>query len=177
VPRTRLLIVQHAQSKQTISLFTQETLSMANLGNFNAHEVDPTSQFDPVPAGKYLAVISASEQKETKSRKGSYLELTFEIVEGDYKGRKLWARLNLDNPNETAVKIARAELSAICHATGVMQPKDSMDLHDLPLTITVKCKKRDDTDEMTNEIKGYAKKEAAYGQPQQAATSSPPWRR
>src|SRR5687768_10917949 len=104
---------------------------MANLGNFNAHEVDPNSQFDPVPAGKYLAVITASEAKPTRSGKGSFLELTFEILEGDYKGRKLWARLNLENPSEMAVKIARAELSAICHATGVMQPKDSMELHDL----------------------------------------------
>jgi hypothetical protein len=159
------------------SFSTLETQLMANLGKFNAHEVDPRSPFDPLPAGKYLAVITESEIKPTKSSTGSYLKLTFEILEGDYKGRKLWAQLNLENPNETAVKIARAELSAICHAVGVMQPQDSTDLHDLPLTITVKCKKRPDTEEMTNEIKGYAKKDALGGQPQQAITSSPPWRR
>jgi hypothetical protein len=138
-----------------------QEFSMSNLHGFNAYDVDPNSEFDPVPAGKYLAIIIESEAKPTKSGKGSFLELTFEILDGDYKGRKLWARLNLENPNETAVKIARAELSAICHAVGVMQPKDSMELHDLPLTITVKCKKRDDTGDLTNEIRGYAKKEAA----------------
>ena len=37
---------------------------------------------------------------------GSYLNLTFEILDGNYKGRKVWSRLNLDNPNQQAVQIA-----------------------------------------------------------------------
>jgi hypothetical protein len=58
-----------------------------------------------------------------------------------------------------------------------MQPRDSCELHNLPLVITVKCTKRKDGDEMTNEIRGYAKKDTASGQPQQAQTDTPPWRR
>lgn len=150
---------------------------MANLSGFNANTVDPAVNFEPVPASKYLAIITASEMKDTKAGTGQFLELTFQIVDGVFKGRNLWARLNLDNPNETAVKIAQAELSAICHAVGVMQPKDSVELQNLPMIITVKCKKRDDTGEITNEIKGYAKKEAALGQPQQAQKQTAPWMR
>ena len=150
---------------------------MANLSGFNATEVEPTTSFDPLPAGKYLAVITESEMKPTKSGTGSYLQLAFQVLEGQFKNRILWARLNLDNPNQLTVQIARAELSAICRAVGVMQPKDSCELHNLPLVITVKCKKREDTDEIVNEIKGYAKKESATGQPQQARTDTPPWRR
>lgn len=150
---------------------------MANLHGFNAHDVEPTTEFDPLPADKYLALITDSEMKPTKSGSGSYLQLTFEILDGPHKGRHLWARLNLDNPNETAVKIARAELSSICRAVGVMQPKDSVELHDLPLIIAVKCKKRRDTDEIDNVIAKYERKEAASGQPQQAQSNTPPWRR
>ena len=152
---------------------------MANLNGFNANEVEPTTTFDPIPAGKYIAAITESEMKATKTGNGSYLQLTFTILEGEYKNRVLWARLNLNNPNATAVKIARSELSAICHAVGVMQPKDSVQLHNLPLVISVKLKKREDTGELTNEVKGYAKKETAAGQPQQApvASSTPPWKR
>lgn len=150
---------------------------MPNLQGFNAHEVEPTTEFDPVPAGKYLAVITDSEVKPTKTGSGSYLQLTFEILEGDHKGRHLWARLNLDNPSETAVKIARAELSAICRAIGVMQPRDSVELHNLPLVISVRCVKRKDTGDIGNEIKGYEKKGAASGQPQQAAGNTAPWKR
>ena len=150
---------------------------MANLQGFNANEVDPATDFDPIPAGKYLAVITESEVKPNKAGTGSYLQFTFQVIDGEYKGRFLWARLNLDNPNDTAVKIARGELSAICRAVGVMTPKDSVELHDLPLVIKVKCKRRKDTDEIQNELSGYERKESASGKPIQAASDTPPWRR
>ena len=150
---------------------------MANLSGFNANQVDPATDFEPIPAGKHVAVVTASEMKPTKSGSGSFLELTFQVIEGEYKNRLLWARLNLDNPNPLTVQLARAELSSICRATGVLQPKDSAELHNIPILVTVKCRKREDTGEVTNEIKAYAKKETAAGQPQQAVSSTPPWAR
>ncbi len=150
---------------------------MANLSGFNANEVEPTTDFEPIPAGKYTAVITDSEMKPTKAGTGHYLQLAFQIIEGEYKGRFLWARLNLDNPNATAVQIARAELSAICRAVGVMAPKDSIELHDLPLLIHVRCKKRHGADEIDNVITKYEKRNTASSQPNQAATDTPPWRR
>ena len=150
---------------------------MANLSGFNANNVEPMAEFDAIPPGKYVAVITASEMKATKAGTGSFLELTFEVVEGEFKGRKLWARLNLDNPSQIAVKIARSELASICRAAGVMEPRDSSELHNLPMLVTVKQKAGDDG-EVRNEIKGYAKREGvAAGKPQQAVSSTPPWRR
>jgi hypothetical protein len=150
---------------------------MANLHGFDANHVEPHTDFEPIPAGQYLAAIIESEMKPTKAGTGSYLQLTFQVLEGEFKNRLLWARLNLDNPNDTARKIAQGELSAICRAVGVMAPNDSVELHNLPLVITVKCKKRDDTGDISNEIKSYAKREAAVGQPQQAQVNTPPWKR
>ena len=152
---------------------------MANLGEtFDANSVDPKQSNAPIPAGKYRAVITKSEFKNTKSGSGKYLELVIEILEGDHKGRRVWARLNLQNKNATAVSIARAELSAICHATGVMQPNDSAMLHNIPFVIGLKVTQRKDNGEMTNEIAGY---EAAGSVTQQvpstanASTDSAPW--
>ena len=156
---------------------------MANLNGFDASQVDPNASFDPVPEGKYLAAITESEMKPTKNGKGSYLQLAFTILEGNFQGRMLWARLNLNNPNATAVKIAKSELSSICHAIGVMQPRDSVELHNIPLLINVKVKKRNDNDELTNEIKGYEVKSSASvpaGQSAQQApvnSATPPWKR
>jgi hypothetical protein len=150
---------------------------MAHLNGFNAHEVDPSIGFDPVPAGKYIAVITESEMKPTKSGGGQYLQLTFQIIEGEYKGRLLWARLNLDNASEMAVKIARSELSAVCRAVGVMSPNDSIELHNLPLVIKVGCKKRDDTGEITNVVKGYEARQRMQPAAPVAAGSPPPWKR
>src|SRR5690625_518331 len=105
--------------------------------NFDANTVEPAGVFEPIPAGKYLVAITESEKKPTTSGGGEYLQLTFKILEGPCKDRLRWARLNLKNANATAVKIARGELSAICRAVGVMKPRDSVDLHNLPLIITV----------------------------------------
>ena len=156
---------------------------MANLNNFDASQVDPSVALDPLPAGKYLAVVSESELKPTKTGVGKYLQLTFQIIDGEFKGRLVWARLNLENKSEMTVKIARGELSAICRAIGVMQPKDSVELHNVPLEINVGLKKRDDNGEFTNVIKGYAKK-GGGGSPVSARApvgvgpgSTPPWKR
>ncbi len=144
---------------------------MANL-NFDANEVEPSNDFEPIPSGKYLAVITDSEMKPTKAGTGQYLQLAFQIIEGEYANRMLWVRLNLDNSNATAVQIARSELSAICRAVNVLVPQDSTDLHDLPVVIHVRLKRRDDTGELKNEIKGYTARNSG-DTPQHVATSAP----
>ncbi len=152
---------------------------MANLNGFNANEVEPNTPFEPLPAGKYLAAITASEMKPTKKGDGSYLELEFTVLEGNCKDRKVWDRLCINHPNDMTQKIARGSLSAVCRAVGVMQPRDSVELHNIPLVISVKCRKREDNGEITNEVKGYEAKASAAGQPQQAPATdnTPPWKR
>jgi hypothetical protein len=150
-----------------------------SLNNFDANQVEPSVAFNPIPAGRYTAAITESEYKPTKSGAGRYLQLTLQILDGEHKGRLVWARLNLENSNTTTVKIARAELSAICRAAGVMQPRDSFELHNIPIEITVGLKKRDDNGELTNIVKGYAKRESAAATRTTPATngSIPPWKR
>ena len=153
---------------------------MATL-NFDANQVEPSAGKDPVPAGKYVAAITTSEMKPTKNGAGQYLELEYQIIDGEHKGRKLWSRHTLQHTSAQTVQIARGELSAVCRAIGVMQPKDSAELHNLPMTVTVKLKKREDNGEMTNEVAAWAKKDAAVGAPQQAGATggpaTPPWLR
>ena len=156
---------------------------MADLRGFDARQIEPAA-FEPIPAGKYLAVIIDSEMRPTKAGDGHYLYLTFEIIDGQYKGRQLWARLNLDNPNPTAKRIAQAELAAICRAVSVFTPNDSAELHNLPLVIHVRVRKRPDTGELVNEIKGYSSRASAWEPPgkpagaeQQDNKATPPWKR
>ena len=105
---------------------------MADLRGFDAGKVEPTTTLDPIPAGKYLAMVTASEMKPNKAGTGQFLELVFTILEGDHRNRQLWARLNLINPNELAVRIAQAELSALCRAVGVLAPTKSITVRSVP---------------------------------------------
>ena len=129
---------------------------MANLNGFDASQVEPAVSFDPIPAGKYTAIITASEMKTTNKGDGSYLKVEFTVQGGEFNARKIWDNLNIQNPSEQAQSIARGNLSAICRAVGVLQPTDSVQLHNIPLLISVKTAKRKDNGEMTNVIGGYA---------------------
>lgn len=129
---------------------------MAQLGQeFDAEQVAPGGSFDPLPNGKYVAAIVESEWQKTKAGTGHMLRLTLEVLEGEYKGRKFWDNLNLDNPNAQAVEIAQRTLSAICHACGVLRVKDSSELHNIPMLVKVKVT-QDGEYEPRNEVKGYA---------------------
>lgn len=150
---------------------------MVNLNGFDASKYEPLAEYEVLPEGNYRAIITASEMKSTKNGQGMFLELTFQVIEGDFTGRNLWARLNLQNQNDTAVKIAQSELSAICRAVGVLVPKDSSELHNRPLIIKVRTKKRNDSGDLTNEIKGYLPTLTSIGEQNASTTSKPPWAR
>lgn len=126
---------------------------MAQL-NFDARQVDPQQSFEPIPAGWYNMMIVESEMKPTSNGQGAYLQLTLKVVDGQYAGRQVFDRLNLQNPNPVAVEIAYRRLSAYCHATGVIQVQDSQQLHGIPFKARVSVR-TDSTGqyEPSNEVK------------------------
>jgi hypothetical protein len=155
---------------------------MASLQGFDASQVPEQQSFDALPEGQYVVLATASEMKPTKSGAGAYLQFTFEVLDGPCKGRKVWARLNLQNPNQTAVDIAQRELGAICRAVGVIKPNDSSELHNRPLMITVGVEV-DDKKREGNIIKKYegvsgGQSAAAAPRPAAPAAAAPavaPW--
>lgn len=122
---------------------------------FDSSTVEPREDFEPLPAGNYNVQIVESEMKPTKAGDGQYLQLTLEVIDGPHTARKLWDRLNLINPNQTAVEIATRTLSAISRACGVQMVSDSEQLHYKPMSVRVKLKPARGEYEATNEIGGY----------------------
>lgn len=103
--------------------------------DWNANDIE--DPFAPLPEGDYLAEIAYSIMEQNKAQTGAFLKLTLKILQGDYAGRELYDRLNLENPSEQAVKIAERQLASICKALGIEMPKDSRELHNKPLVITL----------------------------------------
>jgi hypothetical protein len=145
---------------------------MADLSFFNASEVEPLQPMTVLPRGRYTAMITASEEKQTKSGTGAYLQLEFTVLDGPHANRKVWARLNLDNPNQTAVEIARRELAAIYQALGIKAAKDSAELHDKPLQIEVAVEVKDGNE--NNRIKAYMAAGNAAPKPATPAPAAAP---
>lgn len=138
---------------------------MANLAGFDANQIPEQQEFSAIPEGQYLAMATASEEKVTAKGTGEYLQFVFEVLDGQYRGRKLWSRMNLKNPNKTAVEIAQRELAALCRSVGVPKPQDSAELHNKPLLLTVGIE-IDDRRRENNIIRKY---EPANGAAQPAA--------
>lgn len=114
---------------------------MASFGHtFDASAIEPSTGYEVLPPGKYLAQIVASEMRVTKDGHGQYLYLEVDILEGQYAGRKLFDRLNLVNANPDTVQIAQRTLSSICRAVGKMQVSNSEQLHLIPLIADVRVR-------------------------------------
>lgn len=137
---------------------------MADFGfSFDASTVEPAvpRTHDVLPPGRYPAQVIESEVKATNAGTGQYLSLTLEVVDGPHAGRKLWDIINLINPSETAQRIGREQLSALCHAVGVTLASNSDPLHFKPLLVTVHVlpagvdRKGYERKTPKNEVKGY----------------------
>lgn len=158
---------------------------MASLFGFDASQVPEQQDFSALPEGQYVAIITASEMKPTKNGNGQYLQFTFEVLDGQHKGRNLWARLNLQNPSQKAMDIAKIELGAICRAVGIIKPGDSSELHNKPILLTVEVE-IDERGKQGNNITkyesagqmtpGFGMAPAAAAAPAGAAApAAPPW--
>ena len=144
--------------------------------NFDATQIPPQQAFEPLPAGWYNMHIIESETKPTKDQQGAYLQLTFKVLDGKFVNRQVIARLNIRNSNPTAQEIAWGQLSAICHAVGVVQVQDSQQLHGRPLQVRVSVKAASGDYDANNEVKGF--KAIEGGAPAAAAGmtgSAPSW--
>lgn len=134
--------------------------------NFTLDEILPLteadSKYQPIPDGEYTCVIIDSEVKPTKAGTGHYLQLVFEVLEGNYAGRKLFERLNIDNPNNKAVAIARRKVSELCSCVGITgELKETEDLHNVPVKVSVVVEDAKNGYGATNKIVGYLNVTAA----------------
>ena len=151
------------------------------LFNFNAASVEPmqSRSFEPLPKGDYEMMIVKSDVKPTQAGTGHYIELEMHVLGGEHSGRRIWERLNIDNPNKTAQDIASAALASLCYAVGVEDMTETEQLHDIPFVAHIEIDKKDPT---RNRVMGYAgisapapKAAAPAARPAATAPAKKPW--
>jgi len=108
-----------------------------------------------IPPGKYQGLFVTSELKPTSNGAGQFLEMKAVITQGEHRDVEFIERLNLINPNATAVKIGYETLAKIAKAVGFAQiPSDSTALHNKPLLLVIKTEKGTPyKDKLTGETK------------------------
>ena len=141
--------------------------------NFDASQVAPQASTGPLPAGVYLAHIVESDVQPLKSGNGEGLKLTFEIIDGQLKGRKVWENLNIRHTSEDTQRIAQSQLSALCHAVNVIKLMDTAALHFKPVRINVTVREAVGQYKASNNIKGYEAAGGGISAPATAPTPAP----
>lgn len=129
---------------------------MVELTDYNPEEFEPLGSFEPLPVGDYVVVIESSEKKKAATGENNYyLQFVYNVVEGDFKGRKIFDRLNVENESDQAQTIAKRALASICMATGQHHPHNTEELHDKPFTVNVGIRPAKGEYGPSNVIKGY----------------------
>jgi len=141
--------------------------------NFDASQIAPQASTGPLPAGVYLAHIVESDVQPLKSGNGEGLKLTFEIIDGQLKGRKVWENLNIRHSSEDTQRIAQSQLSALCHAVNVIKLMDTAALHFKPVRINVTVREAVGQYKASNNIKGYEAVGGGISAPATAPTPAP----
>ena len=141
--------------------------------NFDASQVAPQQSSGPLPAGVYLAHIVESDVQPLKSGNGEGLKLTFEVIDGQHKGRKVYENLNIRHTSEDTQRIAQSQLSALCHAVNVIKLMDTAALHFKPVRINVTVREAQGIYKASNNIKGYEAAGGGISAPATAPTPTP----
>ncbi|MEM1354331.1 MAG: DUF669 domain-containing protein [Planctomycetota bacterium] len=146
---------------------------MAGIGNFNANDHKPMDSYDPLPAGKYPAMVVESDVKQAKSGQGHYAKLVWEITDGEYQGRKVYGNYNIQHANPKAQEIGQREFAAACRACGKMMVQDTEELHAIPCILKLRLTKNKQSGEPESRIAAYESANGG-GQPPAAAMAPTP---
>lgn len=118
--------------------------------------VEPNKAFEIIPPGDYIAQVVESDVKDTKASDGQYMKLTWQILDGEHEGRKVFDNITLRNPNQQAQEIGARDRAALYQALGLgTQVQNTEELHGIPCTIKVKVRPAKGDYAASNEVKGY----------------------
>lgn len=160
---------------------------MNDLQGFNANDHNEPSDMDfsvPMPAADYLVELVNTEVMESKSNaQNKYIAAEFSVIDGEFKGRRIWENFNMINTNHKAVKIAEELMGSLCRSVGIPTPRNgTKDLYNIPTIASVKIEKQKGDFPEKNKITKFTAPNKAYSKPQpkeekteEAKPSQPAW--
>lgn len=117
-----------------------------------------------------MVVITDSGFKNPGNGATEYLSLTFQIIEGQSKGRLIWQNLSLNDPDPkwlgAAKRRLRAIYNAVCKPSGV---NDSSELHNIPHLVSLEIEPAKNGYPAKNRIKKWM----PYSQTQSPTATRP----
>lgn len=148
------------------------------IGGFDA-ESTPVGNAIPEKT-QAVCLVTEMEDKESSNSPGNWMiSATIEVVEGEYKGMKIFTNFNVKNSNPTAERLGKSQLAQLCLAVGCPRPTSNSDLLNKPFRATF-GKPQEFNGEMQSRIQKYDAVGGSAGVtqnlgPQQTQTNKPAW--
>lgn len=146
--------------------------------NYDPDQIDTSKRGerpDPLPEGEYL--VQAFEADLASKNDNVGLKIVFDVIGGEYEGRKIWEYLNIRHSNATAQKIAQEAYTELWRdALRIGLPKSTEDILFKPVLARVKITPAKDGYAAGNRIIKYlpaTQSAPARSAPQQRAAASP----
>lgn len=110
---------------------------------------------DALPAGKYRAMVTQVEDRETKSGTGRYLLIKYQVIEGEYANWYTTDMINYQNENPKAQTIGWQQLKKLVAAIWSEFPEEftASDLENQ--TVTILTKTEEYNGRLQSKVKGY----------------------
>jgi hypothetical protein len=144
---------------------------------WSADQEQPLADFGLLPKGWYAGYVESTERKESKGSPGNhYLNATIVSTDESAPGRKFWPMFFLWYQKQDTVIRARREFGSLCRATGRIAPKNTDEIHKIPIGFYLSHSK-DSNGEIVNKVTNYcteadlSKKKAS--QPKQKPAGNP----
>jgi len=133
-------------------------------GTFDTSTAEKRQSFDVIK-GTHPAQVIESDVVTTKHG-GMGAKLTFEIIDGQYRGRKVWGFINISNPSPEAQRIGQSELRELCEAVGLGAISNTDELHFKPLMLKCGADRQDPERTVPKGYKPYGPAPAPANQAQ-----------
>ena len=123
---------------------------------FDADQQDDYGDFDAIPKGWYLVLITNIERPEKDGVLVGYMKIEYTVADGNFKGRKVWDMCHMWNAGAKAQKtqeIAKRQFGKICRCVNVPKPANGEALYNIPMG--VKIAHEEYQGEMKEKVKDY----------------------
>ncbi|WP_158673326.1 DUF669 domain-containing protein [Bosea sp. FBZP-16] len=150
---------------------------MASIGGSYNPDAEPSSGYQPLPAGEYALEIVESDYDVNARGNGMVLKCKAQIVGGAYDCRPFYINYNLEHEDDQTQEIGQRDFAGLRRATGVLSPSDTSELHFKTFRVKIGRKVRKSTGELENVIKQYLFGDEPDPEPHRPGVKAAEWRK
>lgn len=144
-----------------------------NLGRSFNYEELPKSEFTPIPAGTYMAVIDKAEIKTNKAQTGRYINVALKITSPQYAGRIIFYPVVFESREEKAFESGQKNLRDLMEACVLSSLSDTDQLLGKTVQVKVKVVEAHDGYEASNQVTRVSKPAGMMAPPTSNGFSTP----